>query len=201
MKEVKFILRDIDTDIVKAWNKYFQGVENVEISVGHILDLKADAIVSPANSFGYMDGGIDLVYSHHWGWQLEERLVALLKAEYDGELPVGQAVIIETGGEDIKYLISAPTMRIPMYVAGTVNAYLAFRAVIREVKRFNIEHENKILSLLCPGLGTATGRISPEVCAKQMREAYDICVLGRENSPKREGGPKVRHGWMTSIGD
>lgn len=26
--------------------------------------------VSPANSFGFMDGGIDMVYSLHFGWDL-----------------------------------------------------------------------------------------------------------------------------------
>ena len=33
-------------------------------------------------------------------------------------------------GQPIKYLISAPTMRVPMDVANTANAYLAFRAII-----------------------------------------------------------------------
>lgn len=28
--------------------------------------------VSPANSFGFMDGGIDLAYSLHFGWQMYE---------------------------------------------------------------------------------------------------------------------------------
>ena len=35
------------------------------------------------------------------------------------------------GGQPIRYLISAPTMRIPLDVSKTVNAYLAFRAIIR----------------------------------------------------------------------
>ena len=26
--------------------------------------------VSPANSFGFMDGGIDMAYSQHFGWQM-----------------------------------------------------------------------------------------------------------------------------------
>lgn len=34
-------------------------------------------------------------------------------------------------GKPIKYLISAPTMRVPEDVSDTVNAYLAFRAVLR----------------------------------------------------------------------
>lgn len=38
-----------------------------------------------------MDGGIDMVYSKHFGWQLQERLQQHLRADYDGELPVVRA--------------------------------------------------------------------------------------------------------------
>ena len=34
-------------------------------------------------------------------------------------------------GQPIRYLISAPTMRVPANVAKTTNAYLTFRAVLR----------------------------------------------------------------------
>ena len=34
-------------------------------------------------------------------------------------------------GKPIKYLISAPTMRVPYDVSDTVNSYLAFRAILR----------------------------------------------------------------------
>ncbi len=34
-------------------------------------------------------------------------------------------------GKPIKYLISAPTMRVPEDVSDTTNSYLAFRAVLR----------------------------------------------------------------------
>ena len=35
------------------------------------------------------------------------------------------------GGKPIRYLVSAPTMRIPLNVSDTVNAYLAFRGTLR----------------------------------------------------------------------
>ena len=35
------------------------------------------------------------------------------------------------GGKPTRYLVSAPTMRIPLDVSDTVNAYLAFRGVLR----------------------------------------------------------------------
>ena len=96
MQPINFELRDIDPDVVNAWRKYFRGVTNVSISLGDIFEGSADAIVSPANSFGYMDGGIDLVYLHRFGWELQTRLQTHLRDEHDGELPVGQATIIET---------------------------------------------------------------------------------------------------------
>jgi hypothetical protein len=124
MEAIVFELRDIDADVVRAWEKYFKGIANVRISHGDIFERPADAIVSPANSFGYMDGGIDLVYLRRFGWELQTRLQAHLRDEHDGELPVGQATIVETFDTAIPYLVSAPTMRVPMTVSNTINAYL-----------------------------------------------------------------------------
>jgi hypothetical protein len=67
-------LRDISKDVVSAWEVEFADEADVHVSHGDIFGLKADAIVSPANSFGHMDGGIDLVYSNFFGWDLEARL-------------------------------------------------------------------------------------------------------------------------------
>ncbi|HLK55298.1 MAG TPA: macro domain-containing protein [Chthonomonadaceae bacterium] len=169
---MKYLLRDREPRLVAAWQKAFQDVPEVEASCGDIFDLEAVAIVSPANSFGFMDGGIDLAYSLRFGWDLQKRLQALLRKEYDGELLVGQAVLLETRDKAIPYLISAPTMRVPMSVDGTVNAYLAFRAVLRLVNAYNVEHPDAIPTVLCPGLGTATGLLPFDLCAKQMRTAW-----------------------------
>jgi O-acetyl-ADP-ribose deacetylase (regulator of RNase III) len=174
---MKFLLRDRNPALVAAWRKEFVGSPDVEVSQGDIFDLTADAIVSPANSFGFMDGGIDLVYSQRFGWTLQKRLQQLLRDEYDGELPVGQAVIVPTDDADIPLVISAPTMRVPMDISNTVNAYLAFRAAIRSARAYNTT-EKAIESILCPGLGTATGRIPPAVCARQMRYAHEASTVG-----------------------
>ena len=69
-------------------------------------------------------------------------------------------------------------MRVPMNVADTVNAYLAFRAIIQATQAFNQTAREPITSILCPGLATGEGRMPPERCAFQMYEAYRICVLG-----------------------
>lgn len=184
MQSIIFELRDIDADVVRAWEKYFKGIDNVRISHGDIFEISADAIVSPANSFGYMDGGIDLVYLRRFGWELQTRLQTHIKDEHDGELPVGQATIVETFDATIPYLVSAPTMRIPMNVANTTNAYLAFRAAIRAIKLHNREAQGpSIRTVVCPGLCTAIGRMPPDLCARQMAAAFEACVLNQFVGP------------------
>jgi len=87
----------------------FCNYNNIKVSCGDIFDLKADAIISPANSFGFMDGGIDLAYSGYFGWDLEKKLQNKIKNKYYGEIPVGAATIIKTGNKKIKHLISEDT--------------------------------------------------------------------------------------------
>jgi O-acetyl-ADP-ribose deacetylase (regulator of RNase III) len=179
MSEVVYHLRDINAPLVAEWSNYFADVPHVHPSIGDIFGVQADAIISPANSFGFMDGGIDLVYSRRFGWQIQERLRQLLQQEYEGELPVGMAVLLGTGDPELPYLISAPTMRAPANVADTLNAYLAFRAALRVIRKHNALFPGTIKSVICPGLGTATGEMPVDICAKQMHAAYVQVVEGQ----------------------
>jgi O-acetyl-ADP-ribose deacetylase (regulator of RNase III) len=195
---MKFLLRDQNVNIVEAWNEEFSNAPDVNVSHGDIFELTADAIVSPANSFGFMDGGIDFVYSQRFGWDLQTRLQDLLRVEHDGELLVGQAVVVPTGAADIPFLISAPTMRVPTDVSTTVNAYLAFRAAIRAATQHNRISGTKIETILCPGLGTAVGRMVPKVCARQMHCAYDNFRFGRSRDPLNLAQAMIIHCAMTA---
>lgn len=100
----------------------------VRVHLGSILSLTCDAIVSPANSFGFMDGGIDALYMSHFGPQIQDRLRDAIRVRHHGELLVGAADVIETGNAAIPCLIAAPTMRVPMILKDSVNPYLAARA-------------------------------------------------------------------------
>ncbi|MBC7527290.1 MAG: macro domain-containing protein [Chthonomonadaceae bacterium] len=179
MSEVIYHLRDINAPLVASWSKYFAEVPQVRPSFGDVFGVKADAIISPANSFGFMDGGIDLVYSGRFGWQLQKRLQQLLREEYEGELPIGMAVLLGTGDHELPYLVSAPTMRAPANVSNTLNAFLAFRAALRLIQRHNALFPETIKSVICPGLATATGQMPVEICAKQMYAAYVQVVQGQ----------------------
>ncbi|MDY7227956.1 macro domain-containing protein [Hyalangium rubrum] len=189
-------LRDLSQAMVEAWRREFANFPGVTISHGDIfserpgtisasdpIDVRADAVVSPANSFGFMDGGIDAVYTYQLGPQVQERLRALLAEQHGGELPVGQAVIVPTGHRDIPWCISAPTMRVPTDVSETVNAYLAMRAALLAVLAHNRTKAAPIRTVLCPGLGTAVGRMPPNRCARQMREAWVRTVVGKPFIP------------------
>ena len=164
-------------ELFYAWKKYFDNIADVEIIDGDILEQVGDAIVSPANSFGFMDGGLDLKYSQYFGWDLESRVREKLESEFFGELPVGNAIIVNTLCQQVPYLITAPTMRAPSNVSKTVNSYLAFKAVLQTVLEFNEKNSNSIKSILCPGLGTGEGNMPAEKCAKQMFWAYQVCMM------------------------
>ena len=170
-------LRALDPEMAEAWREVFQNTPQVDIQVGNILESAADAIVSPANSFGFMDGGIDLAYREFFGPQIEQRLQQHLKTHHHGELPVGQAVVLETQHASIPYLISAPTMRIPAAIDDTVNVYLAFRAALLAALEHHARATRPIRSLLSPAFGTGIGGMDFRRAARQMHAAYRAVAL------------------------
>lgn len=184
---MRITLAATDSELASAWRDACGGLADVSVHQGSILDLDVDAIVSPANSFGFMEGGLDAVYRRHFGGHIQERLQALLRAQHDGELPVGRAEIIAIEHPRIRWLIAAPTMRVPMNVAGTVNPFLAARAALRLVKQGHFAPgsggeghvSHAVTSLALPGLGTGAGGVPPRICAAQVRAAIEEVLLGR----------------------
>jgi O-acetyl-ADP-ribose deacetylase (regulator of RNase III) len=185
---LSLIFRDLNADVVAAWKTAFDDVPDIDIAVGSILDVSADAIVSPANSFGYMDGGIDLAYCRYFGFELQDRLQTLLHDHHFGELPVGSAVIVRTENTKIPFLISAPTMRVPSSIARSINVYLAFRAALVAALRHNQNPDLPTISTVAaPGMGTGVGEVNPSRAAKHMRVAYDS-ILGKNRERRRNVG-------------
>lgn len=132
-------------------------------------------MVSPANSFGIMDGGLDLAIRDELGFEVERKLQDVIVEKHHGELPVGSAEIVETKHRHWRYLVAAPTMRVPEPIQFTINAYLAFRAILVAVENFNKAlGKAEIDSLVCCGLGTGVGQVSPNKCAMHMRAAYHM---------------------------
>ena len=170
--EFRLILCDLYRAMTDAWAREFAACPNVEIRQGDLTQIDADAYVSPANSYGCMDGGFDLVLRDRFGLDIETRVQAAIDAR-GGKLPVGIALIVETGDAWVPYLIAAPTMEIPTIVADTHNAYKAMLALLRAAWQFNEAHPLSISSIAIPGLCTGVGRMPLDRAARQMREAYD----------------------------
>lgn len=170
---MEFKLIGINEKLTQAWENVFKDIENVNIIKDSIFNQPSDVIVSPANSFGYMNGGIDFSISKNLGWHIEKLVQQKIRDDYYGELLVGQSLIVETSHNDFPFLISAPTMR----TLRSPNVYLAMKAILTLWKYGKLDNgelvKNKVNSLAIPGLGTGVGQVPPIVCERQMRIAWE----------------------------
>lgn len=178
---LRLCLGDRDGAVARALAGAFADAAGVEVVEGDLRDADCAAIVSPANSFGDMGGGIDKAIDDLHGGLAQRAVMAAIADHFLGELPVGMALIVELPGPRFPFVVAAPTMRVPGRVAGTLNAYLAMRAALVAVVRHNAEAlatgGRTIPSLVASGLGTGVGGMDPAEAAAQMRAAYDS-VLG-----------------------
>lgn len=171
---MRFIFTYLDQELGGALAESFGDLVNCEVVEADICKVQCDAVVSPANSFGFMDGGLDLRLSERFGWGVQKRLQELIANRPMRELLVGESIVIETEDSQVPWLISVPTMRVPMRLRHTVNPYLAMKALL--VAALNHKATPEIRTVAIPGLGTGCGHLAPVVAAKQMRKALDeIC--------------------------
>jgi O-acetyl-ADP-ribose deacetylase (regulator of RNase III) len=128
------------------------------IEKGDLTKISCDAIVNPANSFGYMGGGAAGAIKKVGGAIIEKE--AIFKAP----IPVGKAIVTTSGSLPCKYVIHAPTMEKPALSIGVNNVKLATRAA------FDLAFKLKLKSIAIPGMGTGVGGVPPSDAAKAMIE-------------------------------
>jgi O-acetyl-ADP-ribose deacetylase (regulator of RNase III) len=178
MDGLTLVLVAVDEVMAAAWTALAADRPQLVVHRGSITDVDADAVVSPANSLGFMVGGIDGVYAR-WFPGISDRVRAASGADRGGELPVGEAAIVPTGVERPAWLISAPTMPRPGQRLDPDGA--AARAAAKAVLRLwrdatlptGARVRDEVRSVALPGLGTGVGGLSPEVCARQVGAALD----------------------------
>ncbi|MEO8074611.1 MAG: macro domain-containing protein [Acidobacteriota bacterium] len=188
---MKIILTAVENSLFDAWQKFCGDLEFVEIYRGSILDVECDAVVSPANSFGFMDGGIDAIFMSYFGYEIQQKVRRQIFGFHNGELIVGNADVVQTDDDKIPFLIAAPTMRVPMILKDTVNPYLAARAVFILISQGKFSSgnfvgeniSNHIKTFAFPGLGTGVGKVGFNTCAHQVRKAIDDIVLKEYQMP------------------
>lgn len=164
-----------EDDLFNAWKLFCDHHGFVTVTKQDIMSIDAEAVVSPANSFGFMTGGIDLHYKNYFGQAIEDDLRKRIALEFNHELLVGQATSVKIFNPPqiakYKYVIAAPTMRVPENVSHTINAFLAAKAALIEAKEIGVE------SVVFPGMGTGTGGMLPQDCAKQINAAINYVLI------------------------
>lgn len=167
MSALPLHLIDIDEEVVEAWKVAFRDFPDVVIRCGDLLSFAENCVVSPANSYGFMDGGIDAAYCSFFGAEIEDKVRSAIEARADKILPVGASLVVRTGHPKIPFLIVAPTMTMPESVE-PLNCYRAMRAVLRVVESV----PEVAGAVYCPGLGTGVGMVAPNEAAEMMAQAY-----------------------------
>jgi len=191
--DLKIIFAATEPKLADAFEKHSDGLDNIEVVRGSIFDLECDAMVSPANSFGFMDGGIDAWFCWRFGNKIQDSVRLAILKFWQGELPIGCAEIVETQDETVPYVISAPTMRVPMYLGDeSIHPYLALRAVVmlcrngvfKDGEQMGESVNAHVRTVAVPGLGTGVGAVPFDLAAFQMCEAIRLHRTGKHFLPK-----------------
>jgi len=127
----------------------------IQVLKGDLTKTKADAIVNPANSFGYMGGGVALAIKRVGGEEIEKEAISKAPVE------IGKAVATTAGRLKAKFVIHAPTMVNPAGETDEENVRLATLAALK------CAEENRA-TVAFPGMGTGVGRLSYKAAADAM---------------------------------
>jgi len=145
---------------------------SIVVKRGDITQLSCDAIVNPANSFGYMGGGVAGAIKRIGGNEIEREAVS------KAPIRVGSAIATTAGTLPCKYVIHAPTMKQPAMRINVDNVKQATRAALKLGVELNLK------SIAIPGMGTGVGRVPVEdaaeaivTIAKEFKDKFEKIIL------------------------
>ncbi len=170
LQDMRLILLDRNSFMCAEWGRAFADLANVEVVRSELADYleghEVECVVSPANSYGLMDGGYDEAISDCLGWGLQKKVQQYIIDHYFGEQPVGSAFILPTGMAGVR-LIHAPTMRMPSVIADPQVIYTVTRSTLI------VAMQNDVRSILIPAFGGGCGKVPFARIAKEMRSAVN----------------------------
>lgn len=193
IKNAKFILCDISASMCHAWDVQFNiqthlSYKNVFIRQMYFHEcinrLSEDypnskiAIVSPANSYGLMDGGYDKAITDYFGKNLQSVVQQEILNRFCGEQPVGCALSVGIPNHKNFMLIHTPTMRKPESILDNKIVYHCTRSAVIEA----LINECDIVVL--PAFGGLTGKVPHTSVAYYMERAIAQLMTVPYNIPK-----------------
>lgn len=185
----KYILMATDDFIADRFQREFSPYDNVSVWNGTFETLPGiDCLVSPGNSFGLMDGGMDQAIVNYFGDEIQIKVQSVISDVFYSEQPIGTSFIVGTGDDSIPYLAHTPTMRVPTDISSTDNVYNAMRATLMETER----HED-INTVAIPAFGHGAGGVHGAKVAYQMAKAF-LQIVAQPKVIDWEYATKVDYG-------
>lgn len=216
---IHIYLVDINKKLCKEWEEELKFIQlnknknnDIKFSIynlklkEYLKKYKSDSIVSPANSFGIMDGGFDYYISEYYGGT--KKFIPFIRKSLDDEFcgiqNVGTSFIIdlieylyenklnnEYNKHYPRYLIHTPTMRTPNLIKKETDTILC------SLRKHNKKNENNINSVIITGLGTGAGGINEKYCAQQMTLAFKHFIDSPYNVVNSNiDDEKYNHNWI-----
>ena len=179
---IKFI--SFNQEWVDSIRIHFQNTPLIIVDNCDIKNIPTEntCFVSPANSLGFMDGGIDLVLSRTIMPGIEKKVkkriqeLGIMSSMGRPYLPIGSVIAVPH--DLVTYLIVTPTMFLPHDVRGTQNAYWSFYAALKMWRKLCVQ-KNKKFNLVVTSHCCGVGRMSGKEAADQMKRAYDDFIHGK----------------------
>ncbi|MEK6964057.1 MAG: macro domain-containing protein [Nanoarchaeota archaeon] len=151
---------------------------NITVRKGSITLLNVDAVVNPANSYGFMGGGVAWVIKNVGGQIIEDEAIA------QARFHIGQAVLTSGGELIARQVIHSPTMEEPAEKTNVVNIQQAVQAALE------LADQSEFTKIAFPGMGTGVGGVSKKEAAQTMVKTIkafpahflrEVILVGKED--------------------
>ena len=129
---------------------------SLTVKKGDITRVVCDAVVNPANSLGYMGGGVAGVIKRVGGLEIEKEAVS------KAPISVGSAVATTASLLPCRFVIHAPTMEKPAMRTDEQRVRKAVHAALRVADGLELR------KIAMPGMGTGIGGLDPIKAARVM---------------------------------
>jgi hypothetical protein len=96
-ENMRLYLVDADETVAVALAEAFRPFPEVAVSLGDLLAVAQNSVVSPANAFGFMDGGIDAAFRKFFGAALESRVREAIGRRQDATCRSARAWLFRPG--------------------------------------------------------------------------------------------------------